>query len=81
MPTATVTSKGQITIPKQVRELLRVEAGDQVDFTLNERGDVVVRSANADVRELRGFLKRSRRRPVRVEAMDAAILREHARKR
>ena len=81
MPTATVTSKGQITIPKEVRELLRVEAGDQVDFSVNERGDVVVRSANADVRELRGLLKRSRRRPVSVEGMNAAILREHARKR
>ena len=81
MPTATVTSKGQITIPKEVRELLRVEAGDQVDFVINERGDVVVRSATGDVRELRGLLKRARRRPVTVEAMNAAILREHARKR
>jgi AbrB family looped-hinge helix DNA binding protein len=81
MPTATVTSKGQITIPKEVRELLRVEAGDQVDFSLNERGDIVVRSATADVRELRGLLKRSRRRPVSVEGMNASILREHARKR
>lgn len=81
MPTATVTSKGQITIPKEVRELLRVDAGDQVDFIVNERGDVVVRSATADVRELRGMLKRPRRRAVSVEGMNAAILREHARKR
>ncbi len=81
MPTATVTSKGQITIPKEVRELLRVDAGDQVDFVINDRGDVVVRSANADVRELRGMLKRPRRRPVTVERMNAAILREHAGKR
>jgi AbrB family looped-hinge helix DNA binding protein len=81
MPTATVTSKGQITIPKTVRELLRVEAGDQVDFSVNERGDVVVRSATADVRELRGLLKRTRRRAVSVEAMNEAVLREHARKR
>jgi AbrB family looped-hinge helix DNA binding protein len=81
MPTATVTSKGQITIPKAVRDLLRVEAGDQVDFSVNERGDVVVRSATADVRELRGLLKRTRRRAVSVKVMNAAILREHARKR
>ena len=81
MPTATVTSKGQITIPKEVRELLRVEAGDQVDFVITDRGEVVVRSATGDVRELRGLLKRSRQRPVSVDAMNAAILREHARKR
>lgn len=81
MPTATVTSKGQITIPKEVRELLGVDAGDRVDFVVNERGDVMVRSAAADVRELRGLLKRPRRRGVSVEGMNAAILRDHARKR
>ena len=81
MPTATVTSKGQITIPREVRELLRVGEGDQVDFTVNDRGDVIVRSATASVRELRGMLKRPRKRAVTVEAMNAAILREHARKR
>ena len=81
MPTATVTSKGQITIPKAIREHLDVKAGDEVDFTLNERGDVVVRSATGNIRDLRGFLKRSRKRPVNVEAMNAGIEREHARKR
>lgn len=81
MPTATVTSKGQVTIPKAVRDLLRVDAGDQIDFVLTDGGDVVVRGVNTDVRSLRGLLKRTRSRAVKVEVMDAAILREHARKR
>jgi antitoxin PrlF len=81
MPTATLTSKGQVTIPKTVREFLQLDTGDEIDFVLTERGDVVVRSVSADVRELRGLLKRSRRRAVRVEDMNAAILREHTRKR
>lgn len=81
MPTATVTSKGQITLPKAVRDLLRVDTGDQVDFVVNERGDIVVRPVSLDVTELRGLLKRSRRRAVSVQAMDSAILRQHARKR
>jgi len=81
MPTATITSKGQVTIPKQVRELLRVEAGDEVDFFVNERGDIVVRGVGGDVRELKGFLKRPGQRRLSVEEMNAAIGRAHSRKR
>jgi len=81
MPTATLTTKGQVTIPKSVRDLLRVEAGDQIDFFVTEQGDVFVRGLSADVRELRGLLKRNRRRSVSVDEMNAAILREHSRKR
>jgi len=81
MPTATVTSKGQVTIPKSVRDVLHIDAGDQVDFVVNDRGDVIVRTVNLDVRELRGILKRGRRRSVSIEEMNAAILRQHARKR
>ncbi len=81
MPTATVTSKGQLTIPKSIRETLGIEAGDQIDFIITDRGDVVVRGASLDLRELRGLLKRSGRRPVSVETMNGAVLREHARRR
>ena len=81
MPTATLTSKGQITLPKAVRERLRVDTGDQVDFVVNDRGDVVVRAATLDVSQLKGLLKRPRARAVTVEEMNAAIARAHARKR
>ena len=81
MATATVTSKGQITIPKEVRDRLGVGTGDHVDFMVNDRGDVVVRPVVLDVRELRGLLKRSRRRSVTLREMDSAIERAHARKR
>lgn len=81
MPTATVTSKGQITIPKAVRELLRVDAGDQVDFVVTERGDVIVRGVSLDMADIRGLLKRPGRRTVTTKAMDEAILRQHGRKR
>ena len=81
MPTATMTSKGQVTIPRAVRDLLRVDAGDQIDFVVTDRGDVMVRAVSVDVRELRGLLKRPRRRAVTVEEMNKAIVRQHARKR
>jgi AbrB family looped-hinge helix DNA binding protein len=81
MATATLTSKGQITLPKVIRERLRVDSGDQVDFVVNDRGDIVVRAANADVADLKGLLKREGRRAVSVEKMNAAIVARHARKR
>jgi antitoxin PrlF len=81
MPTATVTSKGQVTIPKAVREHLRIDAGDQVDFVVTDRGDVLVRGVSLDVRDLRGLLKRAGQRGVSVDEMNDAILRQHARKR
>jgi AbrB family looped-hinge helix DNA binding protein len=81
MPTATLTTKGQVTIPKSVRDLLRIEAGDQIDFFVTDQGDVFVRGLSVDVRELRGLLKRNRRSSVSVDEMNAAILREHSRKR
>lgn len=81
MPTATLTSKGQITLPKTIRDRLRVDTGDQIDFVVNERGDIVVRPVSLDIIELKGLLKRPRRHGVTVEKMNAAILRRHSRKR
>jgi len=81
MPSATLTSKGQITLPKEVREILGVSTGDQIEFVINDRREVSVRSAKGDVRELRGMLKHLVKRPLTVEEMNEAILRHHARKR
>ncbi len=87
MPTATVTSKGQVTIPRKVREALRLRPGDRVDFVLGEDGGVRLRAGGGvrlragevDVSELRGLLRRPRRRPVSLEEMEAAITRRGAR--
>jgi len=81
MATATLTSKGQITLPKTIRDRLQVDTGDQVDFVVNERGDIVVRAVSLDIAELKGLLKRRRRQGVSVKKMNAAILRQHSRKR
>ena len=75
MPTATLTSKGQVTLPKQVRETLKVKPGDQIDFVLDAEGEVRVRAGRFDVRDLKGLLQRPGRRPVSLEAMNDAIAR------
>ena len=81
MPTATVSNKGQVTIPKEVRDLMHIHAGDQIDFVVTEHGDVFLRSVRLDIRALRGLLRRPRRTNVSVEEMNTAVLRQHARKR
>lgn len=50
--TTTVTVKGQVTIPKRVREALHLAPGDGVDFDVNTAGEVVVRKAGARLRNL-----------------------------
>lgn len=81
MPTAKITSKGQITLPREIRDHLKVESGDNVIFFLNNRGEMVVDGVGGDIRDLKGFLKRPGQRRLSVEEMDAAILRAHTRKR
>jgi AbrB family looped-hinge helix DNA binding protein len=81
MASTTVTSKGQVTIPKRIRDFLRVKPGDRIDFDIDARGTVVVRPGGTDVQALKGLLQRAGRRPVSLEAMDAAIAKHHRRRR
>jgi AbrB family looped-hinge helix DNA binding protein len=80
MPTATLTSKGQLTLPRQVREHLKVDTGDTVDFVIGDDGEVRVRAGDVDVADLKGLLKQPGRRPVTLEDMDAAIKRAQRRR-
>lgn len=49
----TMTVKGQVTIPKKVREALRLAPGDSVDFAVNREGQIVVHKAGAKPRSRR----------------------------
>jgi len=72
MPKATITYKGQITLPKAVREQLGVRPGDRVSFREIEGGAIVVEADTVDLMELKGAM-RPRRRGVTVEQMNQAI--------
>jgi AbrB family looped-hinge helix DNA binding protein len=81
MASTTVTSKGQVTLPKRIREFLRVKSGDRIDFDIDASGQVVVRPGGRDVTALKGLLHRAGGQPVSLEAMEAAIARQHRRRR
>ncbi len=80
MPEATLTVKGQVTIPKAVRNHLRLDTGARVDFVIEPDGTVVLRPVTRHVRELAGLLHRPSRRTVSIAGMDDGIA-GHMRKR
>ena len=73
MVTATITSKGQITIPKEVRDCLQLHTGDRVAFFVEEAGCAVLKPVTRSVDQVFGRL-RSPGGPVRsVADMDRAV--------
>ncbi len=72
MTTATVTSKGQITIPLDVRQRLGIDVGDRIEFVELAEGEFAIRPAVQDVRSLKGMLRKPPT-PVSTESMREAI--------
>jgi antitoxin PrlF len=71
MASATLTSKGQVTLPKSVRERLGVETGDRLEFIESEQGFLVV-AATRDIRSLKGIVGQPKK-PVTIDEMNRAI--------
>jgi len=74
MSTATVTTKGQVTIPKDVRDKLNLAPGSRIEFQV-EGECAIIRPANLDILELKGILHaKSKGKVVSLEEMEAAIV-------
>ncbi|MBI1906024.1 MAG: AbrB/MazE/SpoVT family DNA-binding domain-containing protein [Rhodocyclales bacterium] len=80
MSTATMTSKGQITIPAAVRSALGVEAGDRVEFVEVEPGRFELVAATQPVTALKGLVRKPAS-PVTIEAMNQSIANQGAKAR
>jgi AbrB family looped-hinge helix DNA binding protein len=70
---ATLTSKGQITLPKEIRERLGLDAGSMLDFQILEDNTITAREVKPDARRIRGLLKSPLATPPTVEKMDEAV--------
>jgi antitoxin PrlF len=66
---ATLTSKGQTTIPKEIRDALGMKPGDRMTFTLMPNGTVTVRVKNKSINDLAGLLHKKGRKPLPVEKL------------
>jgi antitoxin PrlF len=75
MAIATLTSKGQITLPKEVREHLHLAEGDRLEFVIRSDGEVHVQPVAGSYRELRGMLRRPGRRPPSNQALERELTR------
>ena len=66
---STLTSKGQTTIPKEIRDSLAMKAGDRMTFTLMPDATVVMRLKTKSITELAGTLYRKSRKPLPTEQL------------
>ena len=72
MPTATMTSKGQITIPIEIRKALGLDAGDKIDFSQIEKGQCRMIPRTSSIRDLVGCIPKLDH-IVTIEEMNQAI--------
>lgn len=78
MTAATITSKGQVTIPVDVRNQLGLKAGDRIEFSFNETtGRYEVYPATRSLVELKGVVKKPEK-PVSIDDMNQAIAEQGA---
>lgn len=71
----TITSKGQVTLPKAIRDRLNLAPGTLLDFTVDEAGVLTARPVTQKASSLAGLLKRPGQKALSIEEMDDAIAR------
>ena len=75
MITATITSKGQITIPKDIRLQLDLHAGDKISFIRDEDGSINLVPIKKPLSALKGLVAKPKE-PVSIEAMNNVVKRK-----
>ena len=75
MLSSTITSKGQITIPKDIRNILNIGKGDRIEFLVEANGSVTILPVTTDITALKGLVPKPEKY-VSLDDMKNAI-REH----
>lgn len=73
MPIATITNKGQVTIPKKVRDAMNLHFGDKIEFVCEEEGTITVRPVKKSVDAVFGRLNGKGRRSLSTEEIDEVV--------
>ncbi|MBD2559873.1 MULTISPECIES: AbrB/MazE/SpoVT family DNA-binding domain-containing protein [Nostoc] len=73
MASAIITSKGQITIPQEIRDYLNLDTGSKVDFFIDENGIVKLIPLNVPIQSLSGLLHRPGMKSATLDEMEVAI--------
>lgn len=72
MQTATITSKGQITIPKDIRDSMGLKSGDKIKFMQSEKDQTTFSPITESIRDLKGIVAKPKK-PVSIEDMNKTI--------
>jgi AbrB family looped-hinge helix DNA binding protein len=78
MPAGTLTSKGQITIPQEIRQALQLRKGQRLDFRMDAKGRLILEPLTQDVRKLKGIVQSSRKRAPSLADIAKAIARGYS---
>lgn len=73
MAHATLTTKGQVTIPKKVRDCLQLHSGDKIEIIVTKKREAIIRPISKKVDDIFGKLHQPGRKMISLEAMDQAI--------
>ena len=73
MALATITTKGQVTIPKIIRDSLKLNTGDKIEIIVTEKREAIIRPVSKKVDDIFCRLHKHGRKAVSLEAMDDAI--------
>jgi len=73
MSLATITSKGQVTIPIDVRKSLNLDVGDKVEIIVTKEGEAVLKLLSKKVDDVFGMLKKPNQKAVSIDEMNEAI--------
>ena len=73
MALATLTTKGQVTIPKIIRDSLKLNTGDKIEIIVTEKREAIIRPVSKKVDDIFGRLHKHGRKAVSLETMDDAI--------
>ncbi|SER19753.1 looped-hinge helix DNA binding domain-containing protein, AbrB family [Nitrosomonas sp. Nm51] len=73
MALTTLTSKGRVTIPKQIRESLNLKTGDKIEIVVTEKGEAIIRPVSRKVDDVFCMLHQADRKAVSVKAMNDAV--------
>ena len=73
MALATLTTKGQVTIPKKVRDSLKLRTGDKIEIVVTDKMEAVIKPISKKVDDIYCKLQKSEQKSVSLEQMDSVI--------
>lgn len=73
MALATITAKGQVTIPKTIRDCLKIQTGDKIEIILTKDREAIIRPISKKVDDIFGKLHKSGKPSVSIDAMEEAV--------